>query len=79
MSSLTSSTLRFGPPDPSAARLLVSLGESLTPSFPTGCNTGLGGADIQGPVHWQRRHVETEEESGRAGRILKCDIMCLFT
>lgn len=37
--------------------LIVSL-------FPAGCNTGPGGADLQGPVHRQRRHVEAEEESG---------------
>lgn len=50
---------------------LVSLGESFIISFLTGCNAGLGGADFQGPVHWQGRHVETKEESGRACKSLE--------
>lgn len=32
-----------------------------------GCKSGPGGADIQGSVHWQRRHVEAEEDSGMLG------------
>lgn len=29
-----------------------------------GCDSGLGGADLQGPVHRTRGHVAAEEELG---------------
>ena len=52
--------------DSSASPPFVSRTESLIVFYLIGRYTGPGGADFQGPVHRQRGHVETEEESGGA-------------
>ncbi|KAG7236656.1 hypothetical protein INR49_000633 [Caranx melampygus] len=47
--------------------------KSLKEDLQKGCDPGPGGADIQGSIHWQRRHVEAEEESGMAcGHVKGC-------
>lgn len=62
MSSLTSSTLRYVGSERS--RPLDRRWDTVSVFCLSGCNAGPGGADVQGPVHRQRRHVETEEKPG---------------